>query len=156
MFERLSNPAREAITVASEKARQYNHSSITPEHLLLALLTGMSTNALKLLRDMGVVPEELAELLASGMTIGTAPSLPSAPSTQLPQDGASKRVIESAILESREFRHGYVGTEHLLLGILNVGDTPAAQGLAAIDITLTTAREELHAMVERNEYDPES
>jgi len=137
MFERFSDRARKVMALAHQEAQSFNHEYIGTEHILLGLVkeaSGVGANALKNLEiDLHQVRVEVEKLVKSGpdtVTMG-----------KLPQTPRAKKVIEYAIEEARNLNHDYVGTEHLLLGLLREEEGVAAQVLMNLGLNLEDVRE---------------
>ncbi len=139
MFERFTDRARKVMALANQEAQRFNHEYIGTEHILLGLVkegSGVGANVLKNLEvDLRKVRLEVEKLVKSGpetVTMG-----------KLPQTPRAKKVIEYAIEEARNLNHNYVGTEHLLLGLLREQDGVAAQVLMNLSLKLEDVREEV-------------
>ena len=156
MFERLTDRARKVMALANQEAQRLNHEYIGTEHILLGLVkegSGVGANVLKNLDiDLRKVRLEVEKLVKSGPEMVTMGKLPQTP--------RAKKVIEYAIEEARNLNHNYVGTEHLLLGLLREHDGVAAQVLMNLGLKLEEVREEvlnlLGAGVESEEAPPQS
>ena len=139
MFERLTDRARKVMALANQEAQRFNHEYIGTEHILLGLVkegSGVGANVLKHLEiDLRKVRLEVEKLVKSGPDMVTMGKLPQTP--------RAKKVIEYAIEEARSLNHNYVGTEHLLLGLLREQDGVAAQVLMNLDLKLEDVREEV-------------
>lgn len=139
MFERLTDRARKVMALANQEAQRFNHEYIGTEHILLGLVkegSGVGANVLKNLGiDLRKVRLEVEKLVKSGPDMVTMGKLPQTP--------RSKKVIEYAIEEARSLNHNYVGTEHLLLGLLREHDGVAAQVLMNLGLKLEEVREEV-------------
>ncbi|MGA0287785.1 MAG: ATP-dependent Clp protease ATP-binding subunit [Phycisphaerales bacterium] len=154
MFERLTDRARKVMALANQEAQRFNHEYIGTEHILLGLVkegSGVGANVLKNLGiDLRKVRLEVEKLVKSGPEMVTMGKLPQTP--------RAKKVIEYAIEEARNLNHNYVGTEHLLLGLLREHDGVAAQVLLNLGLKLEEVREEvlnlLGASVEGEEAGP--
>lgn len=154
MFERFTDRARKVMALANQEAQRFNHEYIGTEHILLGLVkegSGVGANVLKNLEvDLRKVRLEVEKLVKSGPDMVTMGKLPQTP--------RAKKVIEYAIEEARNLNHNYVGTEHLLLGLLREQDGVAAQVLMNLGIKLEEVREEvlnlLGAGVETEEAAP--
>ena len=122
MFERFTDRARKVMGLANQEAQRFNHEYIGTEHVLLGLVkegTGVGANVLKNLDvDLHKVRMEVERLVKSGPEMVSMGKLPHTP--------RAKKVVEYAIEEARNLNHNYVGTEHLLLGLLR-----EREGLAA-------------------------
>ena len=139
MFERLTDRARKVMALANQEAQRLNHEYIGTEHILLGLVkewSGVGANVLKNLDiDLRKVRLEVEKLVKSGPEMVTMGKLPQTP--------RAKKVIEYAIEEARNLNHNYVGTEHLLLGLLREHDGVAAQVLMNLGLKLEEVREEV-------------
>ena len=139
MFERFTDRARKVMALANQEAQRFNHEYIGTEHILLGLVkegSGVGANVLKNLDvDLRKVRLEVEKLVHSGPEMVTMGKLPQTP--------RAKKVIEYAIEEARNLNHNYVGTEHLLLGLLREHDGVAAQVLMNLGLKLEDVREEV-------------
>ncbi len=139
MFERFTDRARKTLALANQEAQRLNHEYIGTEHILLGLVkegSGVGANILKNLDvDLRKVQIEVEKLVKSGPNMTTLGKLP-----QTPQ---AKKVIQYAIEEARNLNHNYVGTEHVLLGLLREQDGVAAQVLMNLNLKLDNVREEI-------------
>ncbi|MCC5828199.1 MAG: ATP-dependent Clp protease ATP-binding subunit [Phycisphaeraceae bacterium] len=139
MFERFTDRARKVMALANQEAQRFNHEYIGTEHILLGLVkegSGVGANVLKHLEvDLRKVRLEVEKLVKSGPDMVTM--------GRLPQTPRAKKVIEFAIEEARNLNHNYVGTEHLLLGLLREHEGVAAQVLMNLGLKLEEVREEV-------------
>ncbi|MGP1273164.1 MAG: Clp protease N-terminal domain-containing protein, partial [Phycisphaerales bacterium] len=139
MFERFTDRARKVMALANQEAQRFNHEYIGTEHILLGLVkegSGVGANVLKALGvDLRKVRLEVEKLVKQGPEMVTMGKLPQTP--------RAKKVIEYAIEEARNLNHNYVGTEHLLLGLLREHDGVAAQVLRNLGLKLEEVREEV-------------
>ncbi len=139
MFERFTDRARKVMALANQEAQRFNHEYIGTEHILLGLVkegSGVGANVLKNLDvDLRKVRMEVEKLVKSGPDMVTMGKLPQTP--------RAKKVVEYAIEEARNLNHNYVGTEHLLLGLLREHDGVAAQVLMNLGLKLEEVREEV-------------
>ncbi len=139
MFERFTDRARKVMALANQEAQRFNHEYIGTEHVLLGLVkegSGVGANVLKNLDvDLRKVRLEVEKLVKSGPDMVTMGKLPQTP--------RAKKVIEYAIEEARNLNHNYVGTEHLLLGLLREHEGVAAQVLMNLGLKLEEVREEV-------------
>lgn len=139
MNERFTDRARKVIQLACQEAKRFNHEYVGTEHILLGLVkegSGVAANVLRSLNiDLIKFRREVEKIIQSGPDMVTMEKLPLTPS--------AKQVIEYAVEESLGFRHGYVGTEHLLLGLLREQDGIAAKILTNLGATLEAARNEV-------------
>ncbi|MGC8541846.1 MAG: ATP-dependent Clp protease ATP-binding subunit [Phycisphaerae bacterium] len=139
MYERFTDRARKVMALANQEAQRFNHEYIGTEHILLGLVkegSGVGATVLKNLDiDLRKVRLEVEKLVKSGPDMVTMGKLPQTP--------RAKKVIEYAIEEARNLGHNYVGTEHLLLGLLRERDGVAAQVLMNLSLKLEEVREEV-------------
>jgi ATP-dependent Clp protease ATP-binding subunit ClpC len=139
MFERFTDRARKVMALANQEAQRLDHEHIGTEHILLGLVkegSGVGANVLKNLDvDLRKVRLEVEKLVKSGPDMVAMGKLPQTP--------RAKKVIEYAIEEARNLNHNYVGTEHLLLGLLREQDGVAAQVLMNLSLKLEEVREEV-------------
>lgn len=138
MYERFTDRARKVMALANQEALRLDHEYIGTEHILLGLVKeglGVGANVLKNLNvDLVTVRTEAESYLEHGPDMIRTGKLPQAP--------RAKRVIEYAIQEARALKHNYVGTEHLLLGLLREQDGVAAQVLMNLGLNLEHVRTE--------------
>ena len=139
MYERFTDRARKVMQLANQEAQRFNHEYIGTEHILLGLVkegSGVAANVLKNLDvDLRKIRLEVEKLVQSGpemVTIG-----------KLPQTPRAKKVIEYSMEEARNLNHNYVGTEHILLGLLREQEGVAAQVLMNLGLKLEDVREEV-------------
>ncbi len=139
MFERFTERARKVMALANQEAQRFNHEYIGTEHVLLGLVkegTGVGANVLKNLGvELHKVRMEVEKLVKAGPDMVTMGKLPQTP--------RAKKVIEYSIEEARNLNHNYVGTEHLLLGLLREHDGVAAQVLLNLGLKLEDVRDEV-------------
>ncbi len=136
-FEKFSERARRALTFAQEEAQRFNHNYIGTEHILLGLVRESEGVAAKVLTNLGI---DLNKVRAAvEFIIGRGGK---STSTELGLTPRAKRVIELAVDEARRLNHNYVGTEHLLLGLLREGEGVAGGVLESLGINLERARAE--------------
>jgi ATP-dependent Clp protease ATP-binding subunit ClpA len=136
MFERFSGRGRAVMVVAAEEARTLGHSHIGTEHLLLGLARETEGVAAKVLLAFGVSPEALrAKTLDMTSPPSVAPAVDRPPFTP-----GAKKALELSLREAIQFRHQYIGTEHLLLGVLREADGIGARSLTALGVELAAAR----------------
>jgi len=139
MFERFTDRARKVMALANQEAQRFNHEYIGTEHILLGLVkegSGVGANVLKNLDvDIKKLRLEIEKLVKSGPDMVTMGKLPQTP--------RAKKVIEYAIEEARALNHNYVGTEHILLGLLRETEGIAAQVLMNLGLKLEDVRQEV-------------
>jgi ATP-dependent Clp protease ATP-binding subunit ClpC len=137
-FDKFSERARRVLTLAQEEAQRLNHNYIGTEHVLLGLVREEEGVAARVLVQMGV---SLAKMRSAIEYVIGPGEKPSSGATGL--TSRAKRVIELAIDEARQLGHSYIGTEHLLLGLLREGEGVAAGVLDSFNITLERTRTEI-------------
>lgn len=138
-FDKFTDRARKVLTLSKEEARQMRHSFIGTEHLLLALVREGEGVAAKVLENLGVVDfAQVRELVESFVGVGEREI-----DGEIGMTGRAKKVIELAVDESHRVGHHYLGTEHLLLGLLREGEGIGAKVLAKLNIRLEQARSQV-------------
>lgn len=135
MFERFTDRARRAVVFAQEEARTLNHNFIGTEHLLLGLLTEGEGIAARALRDLGADVTTLRAAILDQIGEGTE-----TPKSHIPFTPRAKKTMEFSLQEALLLGHNYIGTEHLLLGLLREGEGVASQVLVRVGIGLSDAR----------------
>jgi ATP-dependent Clp protease ATP-binding subunit ClpA len=135
MFERFTDRARRVVALAQEEARMLNHSYIGTEHILLGLIHEGEGVAAKALESLGIsldaVRQQVKEIIGRGQQ---------APSGHIPFTPRAKKVLELSLREAQQLGHNYIGTEHILLGLIREGDGVAAQVLVKLGADLNRAR----------------
>ena len=136
-FEKFSERARRVLTSAQEEAQSLNHSYIGTEHILLGLIREEDGMAAKVLTNLGISLPKVRSAVEFIIGRGEKPAV-----GEIGLTPRAKRVIELAIDEARHLGHNYIGTEHLLLGLLHEGEGVAAGVLDSFGITLEQVRTE--------------
>jgi DNA-binding CsgD family transcriptional regulator len=135
MFERFTDRARRVMVIAQEEARLLNHNYIGTEHILLGLIHEGEGVAARTLESLGisleVIQRQVEEIIGQGQQ---------APGGHIPFTPRAKKVMELAVREARQLGHTYIGTEHILLGLIHEGEGVAAQVLAGLGADLSRAR----------------
>ena len=139
MFERFTDRARRIAVLAQEEARMLNHDHIGTEHILLGLIREGEGVAATVLQNLNVELDEIQQKIEETVKKGKAAQ---ATGPDLPYTSRAKKVLELAMSEARELGHSYVGTEHLLLGLLREEKGIAAQVLTDAGVNLEAARAE--------------
>lgn len=134
-FDRFTKRARRVLTLAQEEAQRLNHNYIGTEHLLLGLVREENGVAVRVLRDLGVDPRQIRERVER--TVGRGQRAMYGKLSLTPR---TKRVIELAVDEARRLGHHYIGTEHLLLGLVRAGEGVAVDVLKGLGIGLDKVR----------------
>jgi ATP-dependent Clp protease ATP-binding subunit ClpC len=136
--ERFTERARRAIVYAQEEARLLNHSYVGTEHLLLGILRVEDCLAVQVIEDLGIDPEEIRQRVED--LTGRGDSLPTG---NIPFSHRAKRVLELAFREALQLGHNYVGTEHILLGLVREGESVAAHVLFELGVELENLRNQV-------------
>src|SRR3979409_44664 len=152
MYERFTDRARKVMQMANQEAQRFNHEYIGTEHILLGLVkegSGVAANVLKNLDiDLRKIRLEVEKIVQAGPDMVTMGKLPQTP--------RAKKVLEYSIEEARQLNHNYVGTEHLLLGLLREQEGVAAQVLMNLGLKLEDVREEVLNLLGHNMESSES
>ena len=138
MFERFTDRARRVMVLAQEEARLLNHSYIGTEHLLLGLAHEGQGGAAKALELLGIRLEALRSQVQEVVGRGQP-----APSGHIPFTPGAKKVLELSLREALQLGHSYIGTEHLLLGLVREGEGVAAQVLVRLGADLSRVRQQV-------------
>ena len=142
MFERFTDRARRVVVVAQEEARKLSHSYIGTEHLLIGLVQEGEGVAAKVLKTFGIsaaaVRTQVEEIVGEGSQ---------APSGHIPFTPRAKKVLELAMREGVRLDHNYIGTEHILLGLIREGEGVAAQILVKLGADLGRVRQKVVELV---------
>jgi ATP-dependent Clp protease ATP-binding subunit ClpC len=138
LFERFTDRARRVLVLAQEEARLLNHNFIGTEHILLGLIHEGEGVAAKALESLGISLEAVREKVEE--TIGPAGS---APSGSPPFTPRAKKVLELSLREALQLGHNYIGTEHMLLGLVREGEGVAAQVLVSLGADLSRVRQQV-------------
>ena len=134
-FDRFTKRARRVLTLAQEEAQRLNHNYIGTEHLLLGLVREENGVAVRVLRELGVDPKQVRERVER--TVGRGQRAMYGKLSLTPR---TKRVIELAVDEARRLGHHYIGTEHLLLGLVRAGEGVAVDVLRGLGVGLDKVR----------------
>jgi hypothetical protein len=141
-FEKFTERARKVLTLAQEEAQHFNHNYIGTEHILLGLIREGDGVAARILKKQGV---ELAEARkAVEMVIGRGDSTITRENGLTPR---AKHAIELSVAEARRLNHHYIGTEHLLLGLVREGEGIAATALESLGVNLEKVRQQVMLVV---------
>jgi ATP-dependent Clp protease ATP-binding subunit ClpA len=138
MFERFTDRARRVVVLAREEARMLNHNHIGTEHILLGLIHEDKGVAVKTLESLGISLEVVRQQVSEVIGQGQQP-----PSGHIPFTPQAKRVLELSLRETKELGHSYIGTEHILLGLIREGEGVAAQVLVKLGADLGRARQQV-------------
>jgi hypothetical protein len=143
LFQRFSERARRAVTLAQEEARELHHNYVGTEHLLLGLLRVPEGVAARALASFGVSHEAVLAQVERIIGRGTA-----APRGHIPFTPRSKKVLELALREALQLGHNYIGTEHVLLGLVREGEGVAAQVMVGLGADLPRVRRQVTDLLE--------
>ena len=153
----FTDRVRRALQLAREEAARLHHQYVGPEHILLGLIRDGESVAARVLIglkvDLKTIPQKIEQAVKPGGATVTGPDLP--------YTSRAKRILELAMMEARKLNHAYVGTEHLLLGVLHEGASAAAEVLTGAGVTLEKARTETARLLsieppaERERLEPE-
>ncbi|CAB4844304.1 unannotated protein [freshwater metagenome] len=138
MFERFTDRARRVVVLAQEEARMLNHNYIGTEHILLGLIHEGEGVAAKAMESLGIsleaVRSQVEEIIGQGQQ---------APSGHIPFTPRAKKVLELSLREALQLGHNYIGTEHILLGLIREGEGVAAQVLIKLGADLARVRQQV-------------
>ncbi|HMM96922.1 MAG: ATP-dependent Clp protease ATP-binding subunit [Micrococcales bacterium] len=142
MFERFTDRARRVVVLAQEEARGLNHNYIGTEHILLGLIHEGEGVASKALESLGIsleaVREQVQEIIGQGQQ---------APTGHIPFTPRAKKVLELSLREALQLGHNYIGTEHILLGLIREGEGVAAQVLVKLGADLSRVRQQVIQLI---------
>jgi ATP-dependent Clp protease ATP-binding subunit ClpC len=138
MFERFTDRARRVVVLAQEEARLLNHNYIGTEHILLGLVREGDGVAARALESLGISLKAVRQLVEQIIGRGQEPT-----SGHIPFTPRAKKVLELSLREAHQLGHNYIGTEHILLGLLREGEGVAAQVLVRLGAELNRARGEV-------------
>ncbi len=144
-FEKFSERARRSLTRAQEEAQHFGHNYIDTEHILLGLIAEEDGVACKVLNNLGVPPSKIRAAVEFVVGRGERSS-----SGEVGLTPRAKRVIELAVDEARRLNHSYIGTEHLLLGLLREHEGTAASVLESFGVTLEKVQAETNNLLSQN------
>jgi ATP-dependent Clp protease ATP-binding subunit ClpC len=160
MFERFTDRARRVIVQAQEEARTHDHNYIRSEHLLLGLTHGsIGGVAAETLESLGIGLETVRQRVEAAVGRGEqAPSGQSGQSGHIPFTPEAKEVLQQSLREAAGLGHRYIGTEHLLLGLIREGDGVAAQVLTGLGADLDGARAQVSRILDEyhREHGPQT
>jgi hypothetical protein len=138
MFQRFTDRARQVVVLAQEEARRLDHNYVGTEHILLGLISEGGGVAARALESLGIgldaVRQQVEEIIGQGQQ---------APSGHIPFTPRAKKVLELSLRESMQLGHTYIGTEHILLGLVREGDGVAAQVLVRLGADLNRVRQQV-------------
>ena len=142
MLERFTDRARRVVKLAEEEARMLNHNYIGTEHILLGLIHEGEGVAAKALESLGIsldaVRQQVEEIIGQGEQ---------APSEHVPFTPRAKKVLELSLREALQLGHDYIGTEHILLGLIREGDGVAPQVLVKLGADLNRVRQQVLQLI---------
>jgi ATP-dependent Clp protease ATP-binding subunit ClpC len=146
MFEKYTDRARRVVVQSQLEARTRNQNYIGTEHLLLGLTSDSGCVGARTLESLGIslaaVRQQVEEHIGQGLR---------SPSGHIPFTPRAKKVLELSLREAMQFRHGYIGTEHVLLGLIREGDGLAAQVLVSLGADLNLVRQQVLQVLENDQ-----
>src|SRR5690606_31743375 len=149
MFERFTDRARRVVVLAQEEARMLNHNYIGTEHILLGLIHEGEGVAAKALQSLGIslegVRQQVEQIIGQGQQ---------APSGHIPFTPRAKKVLELSLREALQLGHNYIGTEHILLGLIREGEGVAAQVLVKLGADLNRVRQQVIQLLSGDGKEP--
>ncbi|HET7046515.1 MAG TPA: Clp protease N-terminal domain-containing protein [Gaiellaceae bacterium] len=145
-FQRFTAPARAAVAAAQDEARTLRHDHVGTGHLLLGLLTAGESTASTVLETLGLTPERVRAELTERGVVGQEE-----PPARIPFEPGAKKALELALREALSLGDNYIGTEHLLLGIVREGDTAGAEIVRGVEADAEAVREAVVRAVEAEE-----
>ena len=148
-FDQFTDRARQTMQLAQAEARRYRHDYLGTEHILLALTTLSESAAARALAALGVEERQVREATESVLGPGTGEA-----KGELELVPRAKRSLELALDEARQLKHHYIGTEHLLLGMLRQGDNVAVGILSHLGVSLPEVYEQLEAIWQATDRTP--
>ena len=138
MFERFTDRARRVVVLAQEEARLLNHNYVGTEHILLGLIHEGEGVAAMALESLGIsleaVRAQVEEIIGQGQRV---------PTGHIPFTPRAKKVLELSLREATQLSHNYIGTEHILLGLIREGEGVAAQVLVKLGAELSRVRQQV-------------
>jgi ATP-dependent Clp protease ATP-binding subunit ClpC len=150
LFERFTDPAKRTIALAQEEARMLNHNYIGTEHILLGLIhedEGVAAKALESLNiSLEAVRQQVEEIIGQGQA---------APTGHIPFTPRAKKVLELSLREALQLGHNYIGTEHILLGLIREGEGVAAEVLQKLGANLDRVRNRVVRIIVHRVLEPE-
>ena len=146
MFERFTDRARRVIVLAQEEAKMLNHNYIGTEHILLGLIHEGEGVAAKALDQLGISLDAVRELVQEMIGSGATPS-----TGHIPFTPRAKKVLELSLREALQLGHNYIGTEHILLGLIREGEGIAAKALVKLGADLNTVRQTVNQLLSGNQ-----
>ncbi|MCA8950937.1 MAG: NDP-hexose 4-ketoreductase, partial [Planctomycetes bacterium] len=151
MFDRFTDRAKKVMSFARQEAMKFNHEYIGTEHILLGLVqegSGVAANVLKNMTvDLEKIRHEVEKIVKTGPSMVTMGQLPFTP--------RAKKVLELSMEEASQLSHNYIGTEHLLLGLIRENEGIAAQVLMNLGVKLEEVREEVLEFLGASEHNNE-
>ncbi len=144
-FEKFSERARRVLSLAQEEAQRFNHNYIGTEHILLGLVRETEGVAARVLANLGVDLNKVRSAVEFIIGRGERPA-----QGEIGLTPRAKKVVELAVDEARRMNHTYIGTEHLLIGLLREGEGVAAGVLESLGVTLDKVRSETHRILSQS------
>ncbi len=148
MFERFTDRARRVVVLAQEECRVLNHNYVGTEHILLGLVHEGQGVGARALETLGISPEAVRQQVEEIVGQGER-----APTGHIPFTPRAKKVLEFSLRESQQLGHDYIGTEHLLLGLIREGEGVAAQVLVRLGADLNRVRLQVIQLLQTHQGD---
>ncbi len=136
MYEKFTAKARHVLVLAQDEARRLGHDHIGPEHILLGMVCDGQGAGIAVLNALGITPDAVRERVEQAAGPGTAKT-----TEHIPFAAQTKTVFHQALTAALELGNAHLGTEHLLLGLIREGQSPAAQALESLGADLESVRE---------------
>jgi len=149
MFERFTDRARKVMAIANQEVQRFNHEYIGTEHILLGLIKEGSGTGSAVLKNLGVDIEKMLLEMEQLLKLKDKPDTDT--TDKLPATLLARKVIEDAIEEARSLNHKYIGTEHILLGLLRQSEGIAAQVLVNLGLSIERVRMEILKLLNQQE-----
>jgi ATP-dependent Clp protease ATP-binding subunit ClpC len=152
VFERFTDRARSVLVIAQDEARQLHHGYIGTEHILLGLVRQADGVAAEILTSFGVTVDAVRNEVEAMLGESHDPAV-QAESASPPFTPRAKKVLELSLREALQLGHNYIGTEHILLGIIREEEGVAAQVLTGLGVDLATARQRVIAFISGQQHE---
>src|SRR4030043_2448890 len=147
MFERFTERARKVVVKAQDEARFLKQNYIGTEHILLGLIDEREGIAARVFYELNVSFDEIKSAIREVVTEGTSESYEHIPFTP-----RAKKVLELSLREALQMGHNYIGTEHIMLGLLREGEGVAARVLNGMGVTLDNVKEKIKEILNKQSY----
>src|SRR5574340_533170 len=149
-MERFTQRARRVLSIAHQEAERMSHSTVSTEHILLGLIQEEGGIAGRVLRDLGLEPERVQEMVERLCGVGQTKVV------KIELSAGAQQVLEYAIEEARRMGHHYIGTEHLLLGLVRSNEGKAMEVLRKLGITPEQIRRQTRRVLQESSSTPQT